>query len=226
MNFLPAYRLKIYRNFKSIEAMDFHGMVRYYERFEQDIHRLDFEEYFDCLVCYTQALFEIGDYRKHVVMCDFLLETIIIQNVEIWGGEDMYTKTLFAKASSLYYLHEYAQSSHILQELIRICPDASCPAQKLWKKCMTHQKPAWLMQVRAWAVGVLLFTALVIAVEFFVIGPFFPRYYLAVQIAHNVLLATGILMLFAGEFRHLWLGHCSVRRFVKQALSKKKILEK
>lgn len=220
MNFLPAYRLKLYRNFKAIDAKDYHGIARYYERFEQDIHLLDFEAYFDCVVCYTQALFEIGDYRKHLVMCDFLLETIIIQNVETWGGEDLYTKTLLAKASSLYHLQEYEKAAHLLQELIRISPETSA-AKKLWKKCLMRQKPAWLMRTRAFAVGMLLFTALVIAVEFFVVGPFFSRYYLKVQFAHNLLLVSGVLLLFVGELRHLWLGHRTVRRFVAKAWCKK-----
>lgn len=222
MNFLPAYRLKLYRNFKAIEATDYHGIVRYYERFEQDIHLLDFEEYFDCLVCYTQALYEIGDHRKHLVMCHFLLETIIIQNVENWGGEDLYAKTLLAKASSLYQLQEYHKAAQVLRELININPENPEAAGKLWKKCLVQQKPAWLMLVRAWSVGILLFTALLIAVEFFVVAPFFSRYYLRVQIAHNLLLGFGVLLLFAGEFRHLWVAHCTVRRFVKKAQCKTK----
>ena len=133
MNFLPAYRLKIYRNFKSIEAADYHGIARYYERFEQDIHQLDFDEYFDCLASYTQALYEIGDYRKHLVMCDFLLETIIIQNVESWGGEDLYTKTLLAKATSQYFEQEYKSAERILKELVKIAPENSVLAAILNK---------------------------------------------------------------------------------------------
>ena len=221
MNFLPAYRLKIYRNFKSIEAADYHGIARYYERFEQDIHQLDFDEYFDCLASYTQALFEIGDHRKHLVMCDFLLETIIIQNVETWGGEDLYAKTLLAKATSLYYLQEYEQSAHILQELIKINPEYSDAPKKLWEKCMLRQKPGWLMQIRAWGVGILLFTAMFIAFEIFVVSPFFSEHHAAVQLAHNFLLILGILILFTGELRHVWLCRRTVRRFLQKARCKK-----
>jgi tetratricopeptide (TPR) repeat protein len=221
MNFLPAYRLKIYRNFKSLEAADFHGIVRYYERFEQDIHQLDFDEYFDCLASYTQALFEIGDHRKHLVMCDFLLETIIIQNVETWGGEDLYTKTLLSKATSQYYLQEYELSAHILQELIKINPEHSGPAKKLWEKCILRQKPGWLMRIRALGVGVLLFTAAFIAFEIFVIAPFFSEHHATVQFAHNLLMILGILILFAGELRHMWLCHHTVSRFLQKARHKK-----
>ena len=221
MNYLPAYRLKIYRNFKAIEAVDFHGIVRYYERYEQDIHQLDFEEYFDCLASYTQALYEIGDYRKHLVMCDFLLETIIIQNVETWGGEDLYTRTLLAKATSQYYEQEYQSAEHILKEFVKITPENTLPAQKLWKKCLLCQKPVWLMRIRALGVGILLFTALFIAIEIFVVAPFFSEYHARVQQAHNVLLVLGLFILFAGELRHIWICHHSVNRFVQHARQKK-----
>lgn len=221
MNFLPAYRLKLYRNFKSIEATDYHSIARYYERFEQDIHLLDFEEYFDCLASYTQALFEIGDYRKHLVMCDFLLETIIIQNVENWGGEDLYSKTLLAKAASLYQMQEYPKATHILQEVIKISPYTSVTAKKLWEKSLLRQKPAWLMRVRAFSVGILLFTAVFIAFELFVVAPFFSLYHARVQIAHNLLLALGVTVLFAGEMRHLWLCRQTVSRFICAAQRRK-----
>ena len=221
MNYLPAYRLKIYRDFKAIEAVDFHGIVRYYERFEQDIHQLDFEEYFDCLASYTQALYEIGDYRKHLVMCDFLLETIIIQNVESWGGEDLYTKTLLAKATSQYYEQEFKSAERILKELVKIAPENTVLAQKLWEKCLLRQKPNWLMRIRALGVGILLFTALFIAVEIFVVAPFFSEYHARVQLAHNVLLVLGLLILFAGELRHVWICHHTVKCFVQRTRQKK-----
>lgn len=221
MNFLPAYRLKLYRDFKSIEAADYHSIARYYERFEQDIHLLDFDEYFDCLASYTQALFEMGDYRKHLVMCDFLLETIIMHNVETWGGEDLYTKTLFAKAASLYHLQEYQKAEHILQELIKINPHTAIPAKTLWEKCLLRQKPGWLMQTRALAIGLLLFTALFIAVEIFVITPFFSAYQIRAQWVHNLLLASGISILLMSEMRHTWLCKRMVRHFIQVAQQRK-----
>ena len=221
MNFLPAYRLKLYRNFKAIEATDYHGIARYYERFEQDIHVLDFEEYFDCLASYTQALYEIGDYRKHLVMCDFLLETVIIQNVESWGGVDLYTKTLLAKSASLYELQEYPKAVRILEELIKISPESSVIARKLWEKCLLRLKPVWLMRTRAFAVGLLLFTAAFIAFEIFVVAPFFSAYHARVQFAHNLLLLFGILLLVAGQTRHVWLCQQKIRRFIQTAHQRK-----
>ena len=60
MDYLPAQRLKLYRNFKAIDAVDYHGIVRFFERFEDGIRTLDDNEYFDCAFRYTEALFEIG----------------------------------------------------------------------------------------------------------------------------------------------------------------------
>lgn len=200
---LPAYRLKLYRNFKALEANDFHGIVRYYERLEDDIRTLDFEEYLDCTVTYTEALFQTADHGRHLVMCDHLLELVIMQNVETWGGEDIYAKILFRKAASLYRLHEYAKAEHVLRELLKLHPWERLPLRFL-KTCLLRQKPAWLINTRAAAVGLLVLSSALVAVEIFVIKPFFSAFYPAAQAVHQALLIAGVGVLLFGECRHAW----------------------
>lgn len=203
MNFLPANRLRIYRDFKAIEAMDYHGIVRYYEQFEDGIRGLDFEEYFDCTLVYADALFQTGSHGKHLVMCDHLLEIIIMQNIEARGGEDLYAKILFRKAASLYHRQEYPKAEHVLRELIKIYPSEKLNRRFL-EKCLLRQKPAWLMKTRAACVGLSLLAATVIAVELFVVKPFFGAWLMPVQIAHNILLGAGAGVFVAGEALHGW----------------------
>jgi hypothetical protein len=202
MNFLPGNRLKLYRNFKALETNDFHGMVRYYEQFEDGIRSLDFEEYFDCSLVYTEALFQTGDHGKHVVMCDHLLETVIMHNIEYWGGEDLYAHLLFKKAASLYHLHEFPKAEHILRELVKINPWQRLPIRFL-KTCLIRQRPSWLQKTRAATVVLVLATALVIALEIFVIKPFFSEWYSFSLIFHNVLFGSGIAVLTGGESVHI-----------------------
>lgn len=205
MALLPAYRLKLYRNFKAIESADYYGVVRYYERFEDDIRSLDFEEYFDCTVTYANALFEVGEHGKHIVMADHLLETVIMENVETWGGEDIYAKLLFKKAASFFNLEDYPRAEHILRELVKLAPWDRLRVRFL-RTCLLRQRPAWMPRIRAIALLFILLSAASVALEIFVIRPFFPALLTATQYAYFVFFAVGILVLAIGETWHGW--HC------------------
>ncbi|MBK8193111.1 MAG: hypothetical protein IPK76_07850 [Lewinellaceae bacterium] len=201
MNFLPANRLRLYRNFKALDGNDHNGIIRYYEQFEDGISSLDFEEYFDCTLVYTNALFQSGHHGRNVVMCDHLLELIIMQNIETWGGEDLYATILFQKAASLYNLDEYARSEHVLRELIKIYPNQPL-FRRFLEKCLLRRKPSWLSKTRAATVALVLLSAIVIALEIFVVKPFFEEWYRAAQITHNVMLVSGIAVFASGEMLH------------------------
>lgn len=221
MQYLPAYRLKLYRNFKALEANDFHGIVRYYEQHEDGIRTLDLDEYFDCTLAYTEALFETGNHGKHIVMCDHLLELIITENLEGWGGDEVFRNVLFKKAASLFRQGEYGRAEYMLKELIKIHPWDAMP-QRFLHTCLLRQKPAWLTLTRATAVLLVLLAALTIAVELFVIRPFFFDYYQHALYLHNGLLLTGVLTLAGGEgWHYLRCRHC-VRQLAKSIKRRKK----
>ena len=76
-----TYHSPIYRNFRAIDGSEHRRIVRFYERNEKSILLLDFEEYFELLVTYTKALFEISEYRKHLLMADVVVKTSILQNI-------------------------------------------------------------------------------------------------------------------------------------------------
>ena len=225
MNFLPVNRLRLYRDFKALEANDFHGIVRYYEQYEDGIRALDFEEYLECTLAYTNALFESGNHGKHLVMCDHLLEIVIMQNVETWGGEDLYERVLFRKAASLFHLQEYRKAEHVLRELAKIAPADPLPRRFL-EKCLLHQKPAWLMKTRAAFVALSLLAAVVIAIELFVIKPFFAAWLMPVQVAHNVLLGAGVGVFATGEVLHAWRCRRAVAGFAEQIRRRKNNLQR
>ena len=220
MNFLPAHRLRLYRNFKSLEVNDFHGIIRFYEQFEDGIRSLDFEEYFDCTLTYTNALFQTGNHGKHMVMCDQLLEVIIMQNIESWGGEDLYAKTLFLKAASLYQLQEYPKAEHVLRELVKIYPADRTPCRFL-EKCLLRQKPGWLMKTRAATVAIVLLAAMVIAAEIFVVKPFFASWEKPVMVAHNALMGLGVVVFVAGELFHALRCRHAAGSFAKRMFRRK-----
>lgn len=220
MDYLPAYRLKLYRNFKAIDAADFHGIVRYYERFEEAMATLDAEEYFDCTLAYTYALFETGNYSQHVVMSDHLLELVIMQNIGHWGGEDIYAQLLLKKATALYEMQEYARSEHILRELLKLYPRDLKPL-RLLRKCLIRQNSTLLMRTRAAAVALTFLAAAAVAVELFVVRPFFPEYYEKALLVHNIVLGAGLLVLSGGEIWQFWRCHRQAVAFAEKMRARK-----
>jgi hypothetical protein len=218
---LHEQHLKLYRNFKSLRVNDFHGIVRYYEEYEADIRLLDFEEYFDCTYAYATALFETAEYKKHIVACDQLLELIIMENVDTWAGEDVYTQVLLKKAASLHQLREDTQAEHVLRELLKICPDHRLARHTLQVNLL-RRRPRWLLQTRAIALAALLLSALAIAAALFVVEPFFPQHSVAARWAYNALLVGGALLLAAWEFAHYWRCRRDVRVFVKKTQKRRR----
>ena len=108
-----TYHSRIFRDFKEIDAANHRRIIRFYEDKEEDIQRLDFEEYFQLIVAYVNALFEVGAYQKHLLMVDVVIEMTIVHNVERYKGEDIYEKMLFRKAASLYNIMEYAKAEYV-----------------------------------------------------------------------------------------------------------------
>ena len=220
MHFLPAERLRLYRNFKSIEVNDFHGLIRFYEQNEDGIRALDFDEYLDCTLAYTDALFEASDFGKYLVMCDHLLELVIMQNVDQWGDEDLYHHLLFKKSAAFYHLQEYSKSERILREIIKIYPQDRLAAVFL-NKALLHQKPVWLFRCRAATVGFALLAVFVIALEILAVPTFFPSLLQPFKIAHNLLIALSLAAISIGEASHSLRCWLKTRNFVRKANQKK-----
>ena len=221
MYFLPAERLRVYRNFKAIEVADFHGIIRFYEQHEDGIRALEFDEYLDCTLSYTNALFEAADHGKHLVMSDYLLELVIMQNVDHWGGEDLYHRLLFKKSATLYHLHEYAKSEHILREIIKIYPQDRLAAVFL-NKALLHQKPRWLGYTRAATVLFALLSVIIIALEILALPRFFPTLLEPFQMAHNLLIGLSLASLSVGEASHTLRCWLKTRQLVRTAWDKKR----
>ena len=220
MNFLPVNLLSLYRDFKALEINDYNGIIRYYEQYEDAIRALDSEEYLECTLAYTNALFQTNNHGKHTVMCDHLLELIIMHNIDTWGGEDVYAKTLFLKAASLFQQQEYPHAEHVLRELVKIYPSDRVPCRFL-EKCLLRQRPSWLMKTRGATVGLVLLSAAVIAVELFVVTPFHEAWIDPVRLLRNVLLGLGIGVFVTGELTHALRCRYAAGAFAKKMFCRK-----
>ena len=210
------YHSALYRSFKAINAGEHRQVVRFYERYEENILKLDFEEYFELLASYTTALFEVGAYRKYILMADALIHAAIMENITLYQEQDILQTTLFKKAASHYNLLEHDKAIHVLRELIKINPHDKANHLFLARVISSH-KPAYLTYTRAGAIGCFLAAAIIIAVEVLLIRHFLPDFAPITELIRNGLFVSGLVLLGGGELKHRLSSLIQVRRFVSQS---------
>ena len=214
MQLQSKYRSKIYRDFRAIEATEWRAIVRYYESCEKEIRELEFDEYFEIMDAYTNALFEVGSYQKHLLMADAVIEASVMNNIKFLNGEDVFHRTLFKKAASCFHLHDLEQCDYILREILRIDPRDAHAAMFL-KKCLRQMRPALVRQSRAAAVFLFLLSALVICLEILIVRPFYPMYDQLVEASRNTIFLLGFAVLAGGDLLHRWRTNREVDGFVE-----------
>ncbi|HMQ86767.1 MAG: hypothetical protein H6562_03030 [Lewinellaceae bacterium] len=215
-----TYHSAAYRRFKAIPPNAFREIVRYYEENETAVGQLDFEEYFEITLAYTEALFECGKYREHLVMADPVLETVIRQNIFLVGDRDIFRDTLLRKGASLYHVGSYRRAEAVLGELIRIEPhNKACGL--LLKRCCRKLCPGLVNITRAISVFLALVIILLLSVEFLFARPFYPIYVPLLSATSNTLLISGALILAGGEAYRYIRSELLVRKAIKLAARKK-----
>ena len=209
-----TYHSKEYRDFRAIEPGDWRGVVRFYEKNEAAIRGLDFEEYFELLLAYTDALFEIGAWQKHLLMADVVIEISVMENLPEFNGREVFRHSLFRKAASHFNLLELEQTEHVLRELLRIAPhDSDCVA--FLQKCLRTMRPWLVRQTRALAVLLFFVAALGILLEILVVRNFYEHLTTTARLAWWGALALGLVVLAGGEVFHRWRCKREVEVFVE-----------
>ncbi|MBP7272680.1 MAG: hypothetical protein KA974_02495 [Saprospiraceae bacterium] len=200
-HFSATYYSKLFRNYRQIPATAYHELMRYYEQNEAAILQLDFDEYFELLWKYSDALFETGTYRKYLLMADALITTTIEQNIRQFQQQDIFKHVLFRKAAAHYNLMEYTQAERILLELIRLYPDDVLLVRFL-KKCRYYQFPAYVKICRAACIAFSFLAAAIICVQILVIRPIFEAWINTFDLAYIVTLGVAIIAVLGADFAH------------------------
>jgi len=215
MNYSKStYHTKIYRDFKEIEIGDYRAIANYYDEFERDIRELDFQEYFDVLTAFVNALFQLGKYQKHLLMVDVAIEFSVMNNIKMHQETDIFHKLLFQKAASAFHTFDLERADHILRELIKMNPKDRISAMFL-KKCLRRKQPSYIARSRAISIFLFLATAVVICIEFLYVRNFFIEIQQATLIVINVLFGSGIAILVGAEMWHRWKVSKEVNDFVR-----------
>ncbi len=209
------FHSKVYQEFKEIGLHEYRSIVQFYEDSENDIKRLDFDEYFELFLAYGDALFEMGAYQNHLEVADQAIETTIEHNIKFYQGQDVYFELLFKKAASHYNLLEYKKAEHILRELVKMDTTNQVTIRFL-KKCVRQNKPTFLKKTRAASVLSFLIAALIIGIELIVIRPLFEDYANSVEMVRNIIFAFGWFILLSGDLFHRFRVNKKVNAFVKR----------
>jgi tetratricopeptide (TPR) repeat protein len=215
-----TYHSQVFRNFKVIDALEYRKIVHFYERYEKSILQLDFEEYFEMVVAYTQALFEIEAYRKHIMMADVVIETSISQNITHINKEEIFLSTLFQKAASYYQLQDFAKAEHTLKELIKLQPKDPLSI-RLLEKVFRDNRPSYIRYARAFAIFTFLVAALGVAIEVLIIRHFLPDWIMMTEWFRNGIFALGVCALTIPELYHRWHVSDRVKKYVRDIKSRK-----
>lgn len=175
MYYSSAYRLKLYREFKAIDPKDTNGIIRYYEKHEEELHQLNLDEHIDCVLTYITALFDTDDFLRHNVMCDYMIELVMTENIENWGGEDLFLKLLYNKAVAYSRMYDWDDAVRILTSLVRIAPDYPS-ARMLLFTCMLRQNTPIRSKGRSMALFFILLSAVSAGSTALAVQPHFPEW--------------------------------------------------
>jgi tetratricopeptide (TPR) repeat protein len=184
--------------FLAIDAGEYREKVRFVLLNREKLTGLSLQDYTCVINEYAEALFELGRFAEHIVVADELIELSIIENVVYVGEKDLYRDTLFQKAASLYNLGKLDEAIYILRELLSI--DPGCESARLFLvNCHVRERESTVQTTRNVSIIMILMSACVIAVELLFIRSKFPALTQNVEMARNLMLMSGISVLFVGE---------------------------
>jgi hypothetical protein len=208
------YRSKLYRDYRAIEPGEWRKLVHFYEANEAEIRGLDFDEYFELMYAYTNALFEIGAWQKYLLMADAVIEASIQENVVDHHGEDVFQHTLFRKSAACFQLLETERTEYVLRELLRINPDHA-DASMFLKKCLRTMRPWLVRQTRAAAVLLFFVAASMVLVQLFVVRNFYEHLAPTLDLIWWGALGLGAVVLVMGEVLQHWRCEREVENFLR-----------
>lgn len=210
-----AFHSRIYRDFMALTPKDYHGIIRFFEQQEERIRELEFGEYFELFISYTDALFEVGAYRQHLAIVDEAIEVSIDEKVAARPGTAIFRRMLFRKAASLFHCQRYPEAEYVIEELIRM--DARDEdAIRFLRKARRKQQTRITGRTRASAIFLYALSALVITVEVLLVRPFFDIYTDNIEWTRNFIFFLGWLSLGTGELLSFLQAYRYSQRFVKK----------
>ncbi len=205
-----SYPSRIYRDFFSISPSDYHGIIRFFERNEEAINRLAWDEHQQLLEKYAGALFAVGEYRKYLLLADILIEAALD---EAMPDAPPFEQLLFRKAASYYQISAYEEASHVLEELIRIRPDHQ-DARLFLLKVLGKKQQQFRARYLALAVILAAFGSLLYSTELLFVRPFYAMYAAKVGQLRMLVLAACLMSWLGGSVYVYLKSYYKVNSFI------------
>ncbi len=188
-------------HFRELDSSAHSEIVSFYETHKKSLSGLDTESFLEIELGYANALFELGKYEHFLTVVQYLLESLIFNNIKYLKGEDIYQKLLLRKAAAHYHLLEFVSSERVLWELLHINPEHHA-ASYLLKRCLIKSEPSYLIKVKGLSIVLFLLSALIISIELLLIRPFFEEYSSTVTIVRNTLFVLAIFAIIFSDAYH------------------------
>lgn len=207
----------IYYDFMLIEKRAYREKIKFFEKNKNTIFELAVLQGVEIWYYYTQATFEIGDYKKYVDLSVPLIEKVIEENIERYGDTNVYESLLFNKAVSHLHLKQYRKAEYIFKELIKI--DKS---NKLYVKAFMHnrflERIKDTMAIKLFTV-IMLFTIISISLlETLIIAPFYPNIETSIELLRDLLIISMFSVILLNSAYHYF----TAKRTVRQMILRKK----
>lgn len=213
------FKPDIYLEFKELDKSSLRSVVHYFEKNKRYLNQLDNREYFEVLVTYANAVFDLGQYYKFIRISEEILFLSIDQNIYEFEGEDIYCSILFKKAACHFNLDQKQKAEDILREMIKIYPNNQY-VKSFYKKVLKREKsPA--RYTRAIAIAFILASAVVIAFELLVIRPFYSDWTEHIEVFRIFLFSLGFGVYLIGELISLLKVEWKVFNEIKSIKSNK-----
>ncbi len=191
MKFTEEIEKLMYDEFLSIAKDGYQEKVRYYERNKSDIRKLAFDVRIIIELHYATSLYKLQEYYSFLDKADYLITTVIAENINLLDGKDIFRELVYMKAMALHKTIDYYKADYVFKELVRM--DATEPkfiegfrnnAYELYKYKYKNLN----------AVSVLFFilSAMIIGVELLMIRPLYPEYVYYVEMVRNILFFSGV----------------------------------
>jgi len=194
-------RSSIYKQFQSIDRNAYRNIIHFYESNSREIAHLEEEEHFELNIIYLRSIFEIGAYQDFLKGVDHCIQEVILKNIFLFEGEDIYYELLLRKAASLYHLRKYEESIYICRELVKINKDNPA-ATVLMKKVYLDDKPGFLKNARALSILLFLISAILCAVELVLISYWSSQYQETVELFRIGTFVLGFSILIGSQLFH------------------------
>lgn len=171
----PQFQSKVFRDFKTLDRRNYHSIVHFYEKRTTAIEQSPFEESFEMLLYYGQALHQVGRYEKSIEIADQVIGLSMLHNIQYYHGEDILHVALYHKGFALLQLERPQEAAHILRELIKLNPTEKRYA-KLLRKCYTLFPKGYAQHLQGAGILLLLLASGLLVINVLLIQNFYPQY--------------------------------------------------